>query len=48
MSPRISKNNTGLTLKELATELVNYTLRVTALGFCERIGATHAIENFLD
>ena len=47
-TPHKSNNNTPLTPKELATEYLKYKSRITALVYCERIGAPHAFDDFRD
>ena len=48
LTPHKSDNNTALTPKELATELLKYKSRITALVYCERIGAPHAFDDLRD
>ena len=48
LTPHKSNNNTALTPKELATELLKYKSRITALVYCERIGAPHAFDDLRD
>ena len=48
MAPHKSNNNTAVTTKEFAPELQNYRGRITALVYCERIGAPHAFDDLRD
>ena len=48
LTPHKSNNNTALTPKELATELLKYKSRIIALVYCERIGALHAFGDLRD
>ena len=48
LTPHKSNNNTALTPKELATELLEYKSRLRALVYCERFGAPHAFDDLRD
>ena len=48
LTPHKSINNTALTPKALATNLLNYKSRITTLVFCELIRAPHALDDLRD
>ena len=48
LTPHKSNNNTALTPRELAIELLKFKSLKTALGYCERIGAPHAFDYLRD
>ena len=48
LTPHKPNNNTAFTPKEIATELLKYNLRKTALVDCERIGAPHTFDDLRD
>ena len=48
LTPHKSNNNTALTPKELASELLKFKSCITALVFCERIGAPLPFDDLRD